>query len=65
MYSPVFGFTTSVYLEGTSEPMYDNAGNGMLADAIIALYNSNDSTSTSKAIEIGSIDIDDEDADLF
>jgi hypothetical protein len=65
MYSPVFGFTTSVYLEGTSEPMYDNAGKGMLADAIIALYNSNDSTSTSKAIEIGSIDIDDEDADLF
>jgi len=64
MYTKEEEFATCVILED-EEPMFDDQGNGMLADAIIALYDSNNSTSTSKSIEIGSIDIDDEDADLF
>ena len=49
MYTKEEEFATCVILED-EEPMFDDQGNGMLADAIINLYHNNDTKSSSQLL---------------
>ena len=66
LYSPDSGFATSVYIENNPEPMYDTQGNGMLADAIMALFDNDKVLLNKTSVDtLNAFVVDDEDADLF